>query len=109
MPLKFHGKYLLKPPTHEDAITSPCVAFSVHGDFIAIGGLDRKLHIFSLACGKLHYSIVSPSPIKSLIWLPGTEQMLVCACLSGILMNIIIRPGVRNRLDLGFKMGRSQT
>ncbi|KAH9058169.1 WD40-repeat-containing domain protein [Lactarius vividus] len=91
MPIRFRGKYLLTPPTRKDAIT--CVAFSVHGDYIAIGGLDRKLHIFSLANGQLHYSIVCPSHIKSLIWLPGTEQMLVCACHSGILMNIIVRPG----------------
>ncbi|KAI9434626.1 WD40-repeat-containing domain protein [Lactarius indigo] len=91
MPIQFRGKYLLTHPTREDAIT--CVAFSIHGDFIAIGGLDRKLHIFSLANGQLHYSIVSPSHIKSLIWLPGTEQTLVCACYSGILMNIVVRPG----------------
>lgn len=100
MPIRFRGKYLLTPPTRKDAIT--CVAFSVHGDYIAIGGLDRKLHIFSLANGQLHYSIVCPSHIKSLIWLPGTEQMLVCACHSGILMNIIVRPGVSNRLDLSW-------
>jgi WD40 repeat protein len=92
MPLQFRGKYLLKPPTHGDAIT--CVAFSVHGDYIAIGGLNQRLHIFSLADGQLQYSINSPSPIKALIWLPGAEQMLVCACHSGILMNIIVRPGV---------------
>ena len=92
MPFQFHGKYLLTSPTHEDTIT--CVAFSVHGDYIAIGGLNQRLHIFSLADGQLHYSIIFPSPIKSLIWLPGAEQTLVCACHSGILMNIIVHPGV---------------
>lgn len=98
MSLQFHGKYILTPPTCADTIT--CVAFSVHSDYIAIGGLDRKLHIFSLANGQLLYSIVSPSPIKSLIWLPETEQVLICACLCGILMNVIICPGVSDRLDL---------
>lgn len=92
MPLQFCGKCLLKSPTHGDAIT--CVAFSVHGDYIAIGGLNQRLHIFSLADGKLHYSIISPSSIKALVWLPGAEQTLVCACHSGILINIIVRPGV---------------
>jgi WD40 repeat protein len=92
MPLQFHGKYLLTSPTYEDTIT--CVAFSVHGDYIAVGGLNQRLHIFSLANGQLHYSIIFPSPIKSLIWLPGAEQTLVCACHSGILMNIIVHPGV---------------
>ncbi len=100
MPIQFRGKYLLTHPTCEDVIT--CVAFSVHSDYIAIGGLDRKLHIFSLANGQLHYSIVSPSYIKSLIWLPGTEQMLVCACYSGILMNIIVCPGVSTTLTLSW-------
>ena len=70
------------------------MAFSVHGDYIAVGGLNQRLHIFSLANGQLHYSIIFPSPIKSLIWLPGAEQTLVCACHSGILMNIIVHPGV---------------
>ena len=97
MSLQFRGKYILTPPTREDTIT--CVAFSVHGDYIAIGSLHRKLHIFSLANGQLHYSIACPSPVKSLIWLPGTEQVLVCACHSGLLMNIIIRPGVSCRLE----------
>ncbi|KAH9010834.1 WD40-repeat-containing domain protein [Lactarius hengduanensis] len=63
------------------------------GDYIASGGLDRKLQIFSLADGRLHYSVVTPSPIKSLIWLPGPEQMLVCACNSGILINVTIFAG----------------
>ena len=98
--LRFRGKYLLASPMHGDTIT--CVAFSILGDYIAIGGLNQRLHIFSLADGKLHYSIISPSPIKSLIWLPGAEQVLVCACHSGILINIIVRPGVSNHL--GFKL-----
>src|ERR1700744_64980 len=92
MTLRFRGKFLLSSSEREDAIT--CVAFSIKGDYIAIGGLDRKLQIFALTDGKLHYSIIAPSPLKSLIWLPGAEPMLVCACLSGILINIIIRPGV---------------
>ena len=92
MPLRFRGKYMLTPASREGAIT--CAAFSVHGDYIAIGGLDRKLHVFSLDNGQLHYSVGSPGPIKSLIWLPGTEQTLVCACHGGILMNVVIRPGV---------------
>ncbi len=96
MALQFRGKYLLSSSTREDAIT--CLAFSTKGDYIAIGGLDRKLQIFPLADGQLHYSIIAPSPIKSLIWLPGAEQTLVCACHSGILINIIIRPGVSNHL-----------
>ena len=90
--LHFQGKYQLLSSTHEDSITS--VAFSIKGDYVAVGGLGRRLQIFSLDDGKLHYSIVTTSPIKSLIWFPGAEQMLLCACQSGILMNIIIRPGV---------------
>ncbi|KAH8996084.1 WD40-repeat-containing domain protein [Lactarius hatsudake] len=90
MVLQFHGKYQLSS-AHDDAIT--CVAFSGGGDYIASGGLDRKLQIFSLADGRLHYLVVTPSPIKSLIWLPGPEQMLVCACNSGILINVTIFAG----------------
>lgn len=94
--LRFRGKCVLSPPTREDAIT--CLAFSIKGDYVASGGLDRRLHIFALADGKLHYSIVTPSPIKSLIWLPGAEQTLVCACHNGVLINIIIRPAVSGRI-----------
>lgn len=96
MTLQFRGKYLLSSSAREDAIT--CLAFSINGDYIAIGGLDRKLQIFALADGQLHYSIIAPSAIKSLIWIPGAEQTLVCACHSGILVNIIIRGGVSNHL-----------
>ena len=98
MALKFRGKYQLLSPVHEDSIT--CVAFSIKGDYVASGGLGRRLHIFSLDDGKLHYSIVTTSSIKSLIWLPGpgAEQTLLCACHSGILMNIVIRPGVRDHI-----------
>lgn len=80
----------------EDAIT--CLAFSINGNYIAIGGLDGKLQIFDLSDGQLHYTIVTPSPIKSLKWLSGAEQTLVCACQSGILIDIIIRAGVSNLL-----------
>ncbi|KAI9457246.1 hypothetical protein BJY52DRAFT_1273588 [Lactarius psammicola] len=90
MALQFRGKYQLSS-AHDDAIT--CVAFSGKGDYIASGGLDRKLQIFSLADGRLHYSVIAPSPIKSLIWLPGPEQMLVCACTSGVLVNVTILAG----------------
>lgn len=92
MTLQFRGKYLLSSPARGDAIT--CLAFSIKGDYIAVGGLDQRLQIFALADGQLHYSIIAPSPIKSLIWLSGAEQTLVCACHSGILINIVIRPGV---------------
>ncbi|HET8852380.1 MAG TPA: hypothetical protein VFN02_07630, partial [Ktedonobacteraceae bacterium] len=99
MALKFRGKYWLLSSVHEDSIT--CVAFSIKGDYVASGGLGRRLQIFSLDNGKLHYSIVTTSSIKSLIWLPGpgAEQTLLCACHSGILMNIIIHPGVRDHID----------
>jgi WD40 repeat protein len=90
MALQFRGKYQLA--VHDDSIT--CVAFSIKGDYVASGGLRRRLQIFSLDDGKLHYSIITPSSIKSLIWLPGAEQTLVCACHSGMLMNVVIRPGV---------------
>ena len=73
MPLQFHGKYNLSSSPREDAIT--CLAFSVQSDYITIGGLDRMLQIFALADGQLHYTIVAPSPIKLLIWLPNAEQM----------------------------------
>ena len=96
MPLQFRGKYNLSSSAREDAIT--CLAFSIQSDYIAIGGLDRKLQIFALADGQLHYTILAPSPIKSLIWLPGAEQPLICACQSGILINVIIRAGVSSRL-----------
>jgi len=92
MALHFRGKYQLLSSAHEDSIT--CVAFSTKGDYVASGGLGRRLQIFSLDNGKLHYSIVTTSSIKSLIWLPGAEQTLLCVCHSGILMNITIRPGV---------------
>src|SRR6267142_2090740 len=88
MALQFRGKYQLSygSTAHEGSIT--CVAFSIKGDYVTIGGLGQRLCIFSLDDGKLHYSIVTPSSIKSLIWLSGAEQMLVCACRSGILMNV---------------------
>lgn len=89
------GKYCLSPAC-DDAIS--CLAFSINGEYIATGGLDRKLQIFYLGDGQLHYVMVAPSPIKSLIWLPGAEGMLVCACQSGMLINIIIRAGVSNLL-----------
>ena len=92
MALEFHGKYQLAS-THDSTIT--CVAFSGKGDYIASGGLDWKLLIFSSADGQLHYSVTTPSPIKSLIWLPGSEQVLVCACHNGILINVTILAGVR--------------
>lgn len=95
MAVQFRGIYQLTS-THDCAIT--CVAFSGKGDYIASGGLDRKLQIFSLADGRLHYSVITPSPVKSLIWLPGFEQMLVCACNSGILINVTILAGVSNCL-----------
>ena len=90
--LHFQGKYDLSSSTHEDSIT--CVAFSIKGDYVASGGLGQTLQIFSMDDGKLHYSIVTTSPIKSLIWLPGAEQTLLCGCHSGIILNITIRPGV---------------
>ena len=96
MTLQFRGKYQLLSSVHRDAIT--CVAFSIKGEYVAAGGLGRRLRIFSLDNGKLHYSIVLTSSIKSLIWLPGAEQTLLCACHSGILINIIIRPGVRDHI-----------
>jgi hypothetical protein len=108
MALQFRGKYQLLSSARNDSIT--CVAFSIKGDYIAFGGLERTLQIFSLADGELHYSIITPSPIKSLIWLPGAEQTLVCACHSGILINMVVRPGVRNRLSPMYgKPGHSHT
>lgn len=95
MAYQFSGKYQLTS-AHDCAIT--CVAFSGKGDYIASGGLDRKLQIFSLADGRLHYSVITPSPIQSLIWLPGSEKMLVCACNSGILINVTIFAGVSSHL-----------
>jgi WD40 repeat protein len=94
--LQLRGKYQLSSTAHEGSIT--CVAFSIKGDYIAIGWLGRRLQIFSLDDGKLHYSIVTPSSTKSLVWLSGAGQMLVCACHSGILMNIILCPGVRGHI-----------
>ena len=96
MTLHFRGKYQLSSSVHEDAIT--CVAFSIKGEYVAAGGLRRRLQIFSLDDGKLHYLIALTSSIKSLTWLPGAEQTLLCACHSGILINIIIRPGVRDHI-----------
>lgn len=103
MTTKFKGKFVLSSSAREDAIT--CLAFSTKGDYIAVGGLHQKLQIFALSDGKLHYSIDAPSPITSLVWLPGGEQTLVCACHSGVLINIVIRPALSGHIHpkLGYR------
>ncbi len=91
MALQFRGKYRLS-----SSGTIACVAFSTKGDYIATGSLDGKLQIFSMADGQLHYPLLAPSPIKSLIWLSGPELMLVCACNCGMIINVTILVGVSN-------------
>lgn len=66
---------------HRDTVTA--LEFSPDGNFLASGGQDGVLLIFSTSDWRLIHKFVDASPVSALLWHPVLEGHLFCGLKSG--------------------------
>jgi WD40 repeat protein len=71
---------------HVDSVNT--LQFSPTGDYIASGGQDGQLFIFSTKTWKPIRKYANPSPLNALAWHPTFSDTLVCGFSSGDLTTI---------------------
>ena len=75
---------------HQKGVTS--LAFSARGSYLASGGLDSKICIWSSNTQKLlHYVLVSVA-VLSLDWVPQDEDLLLCGLEDGSIISVFLSP-----------------
>ncbi|KAI1783939.1 WD40-repeat-containing domain protein [Ganoderma leucocontextum] len=67
------------------------VAFSSNARFVATAGLDGRLCIWDMEMGELKYVFLGSSPVLSLAWIPGGDDLVVCSLADGNIACINIR------------------
>lgn len=71
------------------------VAFSPTGMYLASGGDDHSLVVWSLEDGALHQRMLVKSPITALAWHPGRRSTLFYGCedgVVGVITDVSVRP-----------------
>ncbi|KAI9069148.1 WD40 repeat-like protein [Trametes sanguinea] len=75
---------------HDRGITR--VAFSPSGSYLATAGLDGRICVWEIESMQLLYSFDGDSPVLSLLWIPPTEDILVCGFHCGNVAVLKISP-----------------
>ncbi|KAI9056718.1 hypothetical protein FKP32DRAFT_1585306 [Trametes sanguinea] len=69
------------------------VAFSSKGSYIAVAGtFDCTVYIWRVSDQKLMHTYKGSSPYLSLLWLPGSEDALLCGSQGGCLDHLQMTP-----------------
>lgn len=77
------------------------IAFSPTGIFLASGGEDHTLVVWSVKDGTMIQRMLVTSPVLSLAWHPGRRSTLFFGCLDGIVC-VINDVSVRTTHSEGF-------
>ena len=75
---------------HKKGVTS--LAFSANGSYLASGGLDAKVCIWSTSMQKLLHSVKVSVAVLSLDWGKRGEDFLLCGLDDGTLVSIVLTP-----------------
>ena len=87
MTLRYEEKATLASG-HNRGIT--CVAFSPHGQYLASGGLDNRICIWSIDTFTLLHVVCGTSPVLSLVWEPPKDDTVFCGLADGSVATIQI-------------------
>lgn len=87
---------LLEPEGHTEAISA--VSFSPTGSLLASASLDGKVCVWSASRHKLLYIFSGKSAVLSLIWIPPTDDHIVCGMEDGTIACLTITQVCPNRV-----------
>jgi WD40 repeat protein len=92
---------------HTDFITT--LSFSPRGNFLAAGGLDGRLTIWSTETASLLHVVEghrhSPASLLSLEWVPPGENHIICGLEGGTIISVTfdtVRYSIQHLLFAGF-------
>ncbi|KAI1785308.1 WD40-repeat-containing domain protein [Ganoderma leucocontextum] len=75
------------------------VAFSPSGTYLATGGLDSKVCVWTLSNQKLYHIFGGSEPVLSLAWLPNREDTLICGSQDGAICVLRVSPSISSAQD----------
>ena len=89
MPLRYDYEGWVTGP-HTSGITS--TAFSPNGKYLAAGGLDGLVSIWTLSNLKLYHTFVGNSPVTSVAWNPNETAKLIFGTIDGMICILELFP-----------------
>lgn len=90
-------EFLVALPGHTSSIR--VLRFSPHGDYLASGGDDGLVLVFSTDSWEVVAKVVNVSPVTALLWNSAFPKTIICGFLSGAVVTICLDSGDRVRSD----------
>ena len=89
MPLQYQQHVTLSHSEgHSSGVT--CLEFSPSGSLVASGSMDGRVCVWEVDRGKLLYAFSGRSAVLCLLWIPPTDNCMICGMEDGTLASLTI-------------------